>query len=297
MASQLTPTSTMSRLFRRANPKHKYHNPNDIVTLTEHQIYALDPNSFPSDILDFRETNDIFSPNTDVDGPKKLRAMRFMIGIKKSEKENPREIERREDKIAREKDRNALKQATQDAEERKTFLQPRNRGNQQEDLLMIKQKEQALTELHKEANKLKQQIELNERLIKGSKSLGLSGQPPDEPEKRRRLAQLQSQINYLESHLVADSGGKKHKRKTRKNKKAHNKTAKKRMSKGMLWSHKRPWKVTYRNKNGEKIVNILKNGTEKNTLLKKIEKDKLHIYGINNLTDRQIEIYKNKGFL
>jgi hypothetical protein len=85
--------------------------------------------------------------------------------------------------------------------------------------------------------------------------------------------------------------------KIRKNKKSHNKTVKKRMSKLNLWSHKRPWKVTYRNKNDEKIINILKNGTEKNNLLKKIEKDKLHIYGINNLTDKQIEIYKNKGFL
>jgi len=241
MASQLTPI-TMSRLFRRANQKHKYHNPNDIVNLTEDQIYALDPNSFPSDILDFRETNDIFSPNKYTDGPKKLRAMRFMIGIKKSEKENPHEIMRRSEKIRMEKDRNALKQATQDAEERKTFLQPRNIGNQQEDLLMIKQKEQALIELHKEANKLKQQIELNERLIRGSKSLGLSGTFPDEPEKRRRLNQIQAQINYLESHLIANSGGKKRRIKTRKNKKAYNKTAKKRTS-----------KVTYRNKNGKKL--------------------------------------------
>ncbi len=85
--------------------------------------------------------------------------------------------------------------------------------------------------------------------------------------------------------------------KIRKNKKSHNKTVKKRMSNLNLWSHKRPWKVTYRNTNDEKIINILKNGTEKNNLLKKIEKDKLHIYGINNLTDKQIEIYKNKGFL
>jgi hypothetical protein len=85
--------------------------------------------------------------------------------------------------------------------------------------------------------------------------------------------------------------------KTRKNKKTHNKTAKKRMSKIMLWAYKRPWKVTYRNKNGERIVNIVKNGKEKDKLLKKIEKDKLHVYGINNLTDKQIEVYKNKGLL
>jgi hypothetical protein len=74
-------------------------------------------------------------------------------------------------------------------------------------------------------------------------------------------------------------------------------TSKKRMSKIHLWAHKRPWRVTYRNKNGEKIVNILKNGTKKNNLLKQIEKDNLYIYGINNLSDRQIVIYKNKGDL
>jgi len=85
--------------------------------------------------------------------------------------------------------------------------------------------------------------------------------------------------------------------KTRKTKKIHNKTAKKRMSKIMLWAYKRPWKVTYRNKNGERIVNIVKNGKEKDKLLKKIEKDKLRVYGINNLTDKQIEVYKNKGLL
>jgi len=85
--------------------------------------------------------------------------------------------------------------------------------------------------------------------------------------------------------------------KTRKTKKIHNKTAKKRMSKIMLWGYKRPWKVTYRNKNGERIVNIVKNGKEKDKLLKKIEKDKLRVYGINNLTDKQIEVYKNKGLL
>ena len=75
------------------------------------------------------------------------------------------------------------------------------------------------------------------------------------------------------------------------------KTSKKRMSKVHLWAHKRPWKVTYRDKNGEKIVKILKNGTKKNALLKQIKKDNLHIYGVNNLTDRQIVIYKNRGCL
>lgn len=85
--------------------------------------------------------------------------------------------------------------------------------------------------------------------------------------------------------------------KTRKNKKTNNKTAKKRMSKNMLWAYKRPWRVSYRNKNGERVMDILKNGKEKDKLLKKIEKDKLHIYGINNLTDKQIELYTKKGLL
>ena len=79
--------------------------------------------------------------------------------------------------------------------------------------------------------------------------------------------------------------------KTKKNKKLHNKTSKKRMSKVGEWAYKRPWKVTYRNKNGEKTIKILKNGKEKDTLLKKLEKDNLRIYGINNLTDKQIAIY------
>jgi len=66
------------------------------------------------------------------------------------------------------------------------------------------------------------------------------------------------------------------------------------MSKIMLWAYKRPWKVTYRNKNGERAINIVKNGKKKDDLVKKLEKDNLYIYGINNLTDRQIEIYTKK---
>ena len=85
--------------------------------------------------------------------------------------------------------------------------------------------------------------------------------------------------------------------KTKKNTKKHNKTYKKGGSRVHEWAHKRPWKVTYRSKNGEKTVKILKNGTEKNNFLKKIGKDNLHIYGINNLTDTQIEFYKRKGLL
>ena len=74
-------------------------------------------------------------------------------------------------------------------------------------------------------------------------------------------------------------------------------TRKKRVSRMHLQAHKRPWKVTYRNKNGDKTVNILKNGTKKNKLLKQIKKDNLHIYGINNLTDNQIKFYKRKDLL
>ena len=85
--------------------------------------------------------------------------------------------------------------------------------------------------------------------------------------------------------------------KTKKNKKVKNKTSKKRVNKVHLWAHKRPWKLTYRNKDGEKTMKILKNGSEKNKLVKKVEKDNLHIYGINNLSDNQIEFYKRKGLL
>ena len=84
---------------------------------------------------------------------------------------------------------------------------------------------------------------------------------------------------------------------TKKNKKEHNKTSKKRMSKVGEWAYKRPWKISYRNKNGEKTINILKNGKDKDIFLKKLEKDNLHIYGINNLTDKQIVIYTNNGAL
>ena len=85
--------------------------------------------------------------------------------------------------------------------------------------------------------------------------------------------------------------------KTKKHKKIHNKISKKRMSNLYLFTDKRPWRVIYRNKNGKKTRTIFKNGTEKNIFLKKIKKDNLHIYGINNLTDKQIEIYKSKGLL
>lgn len=74
-------------------------------------------------------------------------------------------------------------------------------------------------------------------------------------------------------------------------------TRKKRVSHVYLRAHKRPWKVTYRNRNGEKTIKILKNGTRKNKLLKQIAKDNLHIYGINNLTDNQIHFYKRKDLL
>jgi hypothetical protein len=84
--------------------------------------------------------------------------------------------------------------------------------------------------------------------------------------------------------------------KTRKIKKTSNKT-KKRVSKSHIFADKRPWRVTYRNINLEKTVNIFKNGKEKDNFLKKIEKDNLYIYGINNLTDKQVEYYKKQGLL
>jgi len=80
-------------------------------------------------------------------------------------------------------------------------------------------------------------------------------------------------------------------------KKKKNKNFKKRGSKVHEWAHKRPWKITYRSKNGEKTIKILQNGAKKNAFLKKLQKDNLHIYGVNNLTDNQIEFYKRKGLL
>jgi hypothetical protein len=75
------------------------------------------------------------------------------------------------------------------------------------------------------------------------------------------------------------------------------KTRKKRMGKGMLWAHKRPWRVTYRSNNGERTRQILKNGTMKDKLLKQIDNEKLRVYGINNLTDHQIAYYTRNGLL
>jgi hypothetical protein len=69
------------------------------------------------------------------------------------------------------------------------------------------------------------------------------------------------------------------------------------MGKGMLRAHKRPWRVTYRNKNGDRTRKILKNGTMKDNLLKQIYKENLRVYGINNLTDHQIAYYTRNGLL
>ncbi len=77
----------------------------------------------------------------------------------------------------------------------------------------------------------------------------------------------------------------------------NNQTRKKRMSNGMKWAMKRPWRVTYRNRLGNRSRKILKNGTEKDELLKKLDKQGSRIYGINNLTDKQIEYYERHGDL
>jgi hypothetical protein len=69
------------------------------------------------------------------------------------------------------------------------------------------------------------------------------------------------------------------------------------MSNGMKWAMKRPWRVTYRNRLGNRSRKILKNGTEKDELLKKLDKQGSRIYGINNLTDKQIEYYERHGDL
>ena len=69
------------------------------------------------------------------------------------------------------------------------------------------------------------------------------------------------------------------------------------MSNGMKLAMKRPWRITYRNRLGNRSRKILKNGTEKDKLLKKIHKRGLHVYGVNNLTDKQIEYYEQNGGL
>jgi hypothetical protein len=75
------------------------------------------------------------------------------------------------------------------------------------------------------------------------------------------------------------------------------KTRKRRISNGMKLAMKRPWRVTYRNRLGNRSRRILKNGAEKDKLLKKIHKQGLHVYGINNLTDKQIQYYEGNGDL
>ena len=62
--------------------------------------------------------------------------------------------------------------------------------------------------------------------------------------------------------------------------------------KNVLIAHKRPWRITYRNKRGDRSTTILPNGTAKNRLLRQLYREKLRIYGINNLTDRQIQYYE-----
>jgi hypothetical protein len=63
------------------------------------------------------------------------------------------------------------------------------------------------------------------------------------------------------------------------------------------WAMKRPWRVTYRNRNGNKTQQILKTGRHKDSLLKKLDKKCTYIYGVNNLTDTQIKYYERQGLL
>jgi hypothetical protein len=69
------------------------------------------------------------------------------------------------------------------------------------------------------------------------------------------------------------------------------------MSNGMKRAMKRPWRITYRNRLGNRTRRILKNGEEKDKLLYKLDKQGSRIYGINNLTDRQIQYYERNGDL
>lgn len=71
--------------------------------------------------------------------------------------------------------------------------------------------------------------------------------------------------------------------------------SKKRVSSKRNLAHKRPWKISYKGTDGSRKVKIYKNGALKDKALKKLINRK--IYGINNLTDRQIIYYKNKGKL
>jgi hypothetical protein len=67
--------------------------------------------------------------------------------------------------------------------------------------------------------------------------------------------------------------------------------------KNVLIAHKRPWRITYRNKHGNRSTSILPNGTAKNRLLRQLHRDNLHVYGINNLTDfimKELAIYSNR---
>ena len=69
------------------------------------------------------------------------------------------------------------------------------------------------------------------------------------------------------------------------------------LRKRYLWAHKRPWLVSYRNEDGEKITVILPNGTKKDKLLKEILIKKFYVYGVSNLTDGQIAYYERNGQL
>jgi hypothetical protein len=69
------------------------------------------------------------------------------------------------------------------------------------------------------------------------------------------------------------------------------------LRKRYLWAHKRPWLVSYRDNNREKITVILPNGTMKNKLLREVDANNFYVYGISNLTDGQIAYYERNGQL
>jgi hypothetical protein len=195
-----------AHLFRGTT--YIYKKPDDIIHLSEDDIYALDPNSIDPNIL-----NRVNRGDQDVLDTPKQKAILLMIRIQKEEKNDPREIGNRQRKISEYRQREALKEATQKREEQNSISRRIRRGDQQVDLLLLNTKHNVvLPELREKARKLQEELELTDKLIASSKRLGLTTQMPDEPEKRAELAKLLQKIKDIEDTPV--SGGKRRKRKT-----------------------------------------------------------------------------------
>ena len=187
-------------------PNYTYQKPDDIINLSEDEIYALDPNSIDPNISKHFNTSQLTQLQ--------IIAILLMISIQKEEKKAPSEIGNRQRKINEYRDREALKKATQSREEQNSISRPRiRRGDQKVDLLLLETKHNVvLPELRNKARKLEGELKLTDELIARSKRLGLTTSMPDEPEKRAELAELRRKIIGIESTSV--SGGKRRKHKT-----------------------------------------------------------------------------------